>query len=180
MHHDINPSGITIQIFLFKGQEDLIIPGIKGAQLHSLLMASCFKSHEKCIVITEMSVTTKPSWHCVTQGDLVLYFQHVQASWFWFFSLIRQTIPTSTEMLFHKESRLLQCFRGAVGADAWEIRYSVTDVGISKIKMREREEWEKKGEWKEKQKEKGERWGEWDFKSRRPGLKSQLYNVVVA
>lgn len=54
-------------------------------------------------------------------------------------------------MLFHKESGLLQRFRGAVRADAWEIRYSVTDVGMSKIKMREREEWEKKGERKEKQ-----------------------------
>lgn len=32
----------------------------------------------------------------------------------------------------------------------------------------------------EKQKEKGERQGEWDFKSCRPGLKSQLYNVLAA
>lgn len=77
MHHDINLSGTTIQIFLFKGQKDLIMPGIKCAQLRSLLIASCFKSHEKCIVIIEISVTTKPSWHSVTQGDLVLYLQHV-------------------------------------------------------------------------------------------------------
>lgn len=48
-------------------------------------------------------------------------------------------------MVFHKGSKLLQCFKGAWSVDAWEIRYSVTDGEISKIKMREREEGERKG-----------------------------------
>lgn len=79
MHCDINPLSMSIQIYLVQ-DTDLIIPGIECIQLHSLLMASCFKSHGKCRVIITMSVTTKPSWHCVTPGDLVLYFGQVQAS----------------------------------------------------------------------------------------------------
>lgn len=61
MNHDINPLSITIQIFLFKDPEDLIILGIEGAQLHSLLAALFFKSYEKYSVIITMSITTKPS-----------------------------------------------------------------------------------------------------------------------
>lgn len=80
MHHDINPLSMSVQIFLVKDPEDLIIPGIECIQLHSLLMALCFKSHGKCRVIITVSVTTKPSWHCVTQGDLGLYFGQVLAS----------------------------------------------------------------------------------------------------
>lgn len=71
---------MSVQIFLVKDPEDLIVPGRECIQIHSLLIALCFKSHGKRRVIITVSVTTKPSWHCVTRGDLGLYFGQVLAS----------------------------------------------------------------------------------------------------
>lgn len=49
-------------------------------------------------------------------------------------------------MLFHKGSGLVGVLKGDCHVDAWDICYSVTNVEISKIKMRKREEGERKGE----------------------------------